>query len=112
MLPTFEQAIEIISALSPSDQKRVRDWIDKNLRETQVDKRSQIREDEEKFRKTLEWIDANREKYDGQFVLVENGELIAYGTDAMALYAEARAKGIKTPFVHRVKAKILPFGGW
>jgi hypothetical protein len=112
MTPTFEQAIKVVSALPQRDWVKVREWIDENLQETEESKRDKLSADEENFRKSLKWIDENREKYDGQFVVVENGELIAHGADAKALYAEARARGIKTPFVKRIRAKVLPFGGW
>jgi hypothetical protein len=60
----------------------------------------------------LQWIEEHKEEYDGQFVLLEGDVLIAHGTDPKKLYQTARAKGIEIPFVKRVKAKDLPFGGW
>ena len=105
MTPTVEQVIEIIRQLPPTERDKVRDWIDEN-------KRTVENRNDEKFKLSLKWIDEHREEYDGQFVLLDGDKLLAHGTDAKALYAEARDRGIKTPLVHRVKAEILPFGGW
>ncbi len=69
-------------------------------------------ESDEKFQKALKWVDENRKEYDGQFVLLEGDNLLACGTDPKRLYDEARKRGIRAPFVKRVKAEVLPFGGW
>jgi hypothetical protein len=106
MTPTFEQAIEIIKALPKNDRRKLRDWIDENQ------EKSEISTDDEKFRLALKWVDEHRQEFDGQFVLLEGDKLIAHGTNPKELYAFARAQGIKSPFVKRVKAEILPWGGW
>ena len=66
----------------------------------------------ERFRKAQKWVHDHKEQYDGQFVCLYGDRLISYGTDGKAVYREAKEKGIKTPFITRVKAKELPFGGW
>ena len=65
----------------------------------------------ERFRKALNWIEENKEEYDGKFVVLDGDKLVACGTDSKTVYDEARAKGHKSPFLTRVKAKTLPFGG-
>lgn len=81
-------------------------------RQLQRFKLTQLRDNEERFNKSLEWVRVHREEYDGQWVVLEGDELIAHGSDGKQVYEEARAKGIETPFLKRVKAKELPFGGW
>ena len=56
--------------------------------------------------------DEHKEEFDGQFVLLDGDRLIAHGKDPKPLYDVAREKGIEIPFVKRIKAKELPFGGW
>lgn len=106
MTLTFEQAIEFIRALPETERERLRDWIDENREQSEI-----ITEDN-KFRLALKWVDEHRKEYDGQFVVLDGSKLIANGTNPKELYELARAQGIKSPFVKRVKAKILPWGGW
>ena len=111
MIPTADQIIEEVRALPEAERKKLFELIEieKSKENNHGD---DLREENEKFRRALQWIDEHREEYDGQFVVLEGDVLVAHGADAKALYAQARAKGIKTPFVKRVRAKILPFGGW
>ena len=113
MTPTIENAIEIIRQLPPPEREKLREWInkEKELNGGQ-DKKSELERKNEKFKRALKWVEENKEEYDGQFVLLEGGDLIAHGTNPKELYETARNKGIKIPFVKRVKAKDLPFGGW
>lgn len=106
MTPTFEQAIEIVKALPKNEREKLRDWIDAHQEPAKV------KADDEKFRLALQWVDENRKEYDGQFVVLDGNKLIANGTKPKELYEIARAQGIESPFVKRVKAEILPWGGW
>jgi hypothetical protein len=115
MALNLEQIKQSIEQLPPIEIENLREWLNNGKSDESEGKEAKCAElerGEDKFRRALKWIDEHREEYDGQFILLEGDELIAHGTDAKALYAEARARGIETPLVHRVKAKILPFGGW
>jgi hypothetical protein len=113
MTPTVENAIELLRQLPPPELEEVRDWIDEEKKSNGgQNKKSELERKNEKFKRALNWIEENKEEYDGQFVLLEGGDLIAHGTNPKELYETARNKGIKIPFVKRVKAKELPFGGW
>lgn len=114
MTPTFEQVIEVIRQLPPTERERVREWIDEeNLKNSaEESKREKLVRENEKFRLALKWIDDNKEEFDGQWVCLDGDRLVSYGADAKAVYDEAKAKGIEVPFIERVKAKELPFGGW
>ena len=83
MTPTAEEAIEIINQLPPFELAKVRDWI--NEHKTVV-----LKEKNDKFRLALQWIEENKEEYDGQFVLLDGDKLIAHGKEAKPLYAKAR----------------------
>lgn len=67
-----------------------------------------MQERNEKFHRAQRWIEEHKEEYDGQFVVLDGDKFVAYGTDSKAVYEEARAKGYKSPFLKRVKAKELP----
>ncbi|CAN5190056.1 hypothetical protein BH20ACI1_BH20ACI1_15830 [soil metagenome] len=115
MTPTVENAIEIIRQLPPPEREKVRDWINEensNELTEKEEKKAELERKNEKFKRALQWVEKNKEEYDGQFVLLEGDDLIAHGTNPKELYETARNKGIKIPFVKRVKAKELPFGGW
>src|SRR5574341_553257 len=45
------------------------------------------------------WLQANRDDYRGQWVVLYNGELVAHGADGIAAVGAARSKGIPEPFV-------------
>jgi hypothetical protein len=40
------------------------------------------------------WVEAHREEFLGQWVALDGGKLVAHGTDARAVYDEARAQGV------------------
>jgi hypothetical protein len=115
MIPTAEEIIKNAKALPKPERKKIFDWVEEEKkRETaeQKEKAEKLKADNEKFKRALKWVDENRKKYDGQFVVLEGEELIAHGKNAKELYEIARSKGIESPFIKRVKAEILPFGGW
>lgn len=105
MTPTAEEAIKIIVQLPPLEHAKVREWIDEHNEFVE-------NKDDEKFKLALKWIEENKEEYDGQWVVLDGDKLISHGFDGKKVYQEAKQKGIETPFLERVKAQELPFGGW
>lgn len=114
MTPTFEQAIEVIRQLPPPELEKLREWIDEeSQKNSDGEHQNENRQhDNEKFSRALKWIDEHKEEFDGQFVVLDGDILIAHGNDSKTVYDDARAKGYQSPFLKRVKAKVLPFGGW
>jgi hypothetical protein len=112
MTPTFEQAIEIIRQLPPSEREKLRDWIDEENQKISAEesKREKLARENERFRRALKWIDEHKEEFDGQWVALDGDTLLAHGTDAKKVHAEAQAKGVETPLMERVKATELPYG--
>ncbi len=112
MTPTIENAIEIIRQLPPPDREKVREWIEReNTKES--DNADEFYKRQERFQRSMKWIQENREKFDGQWVALDGDTLLAHGTDGKKVHAEAQAKGVKTPLMHRVSIKeTQPFGGW
>ena len=115
MTPTIEQAIEIIRQLPPPEQAKVRDWIDEENQKNSFgeDKQEKLKRQQARFQRSMEWIQANREEFDGQWVALDGDILLAHGADGKKVHAAAQAKGVKTPLMHRVSVKeTQPFGGW
>jgi hypothetical protein len=111
MTPTAEQLIKNIRSLPEPERERFFQLI-----EFEKDKKTvnghDLAERKEKFDKALQWVDEHKEEFDGQFVVLDGDQLVAHGTDSKTVYDEARAKGYESPFLKRIKAKVLPFGGW
>jgi poly(3-hydroxybutyrate) depolymerase len=111
---SLEQVIEAVSRLPLEDRRRLQEWLAKQERcgaeaQQQDEKPPQ---DEEKFRKALQWVEEHRDEYLGQWVVLDGDHLISHGTDSKKVYDEARAAGIQAAFLKRIVKEELPFGGW
>ncbi|HXG68930.1 MAG TPA: DUF5678 domain-containing protein [Blastocatellia bacterium] len=115
-MTTLEQVIEAARALPPEDQRRLREWLQEQERQAAENQQRQeaVRQEVEKFHKAMKWIEENRAQYLGQWVALDGDRLISHGPDARQVHNEAKAAGIKIPFVERVTEEDnLPFcGGW
>lgn len=115
MNSTLEQAIEIVRQLPPPEREKVRDWIDKENQRNAFDEDGQekLKQQQEKFQRSMEWIQTHRVEFDGQWVALDGDVLLSHGADGKKVHAAAQAKGVKTPLMHRVSVKeTQPFGGW
>lgn len=65
----------------------------------------------EQFTKELEWLEANREAYTGQWVALQGDRLLAAGPDAREVFLKVRDVA-PSPLVVRVEEAGLPFAGW
>lgn len=111
MIQTANQLIENFRTLPEPEREKFFELIEAE-KNKEIVNGSDLKQRNEKFCRALQWIEENKEEYDGQFVLLEGDRLIAHGTNPKNLYETARANGIEIPFVKRIKAKDLPFGGW
>lgn len=48
----------------------------------------------------MEWLREHEHEYQGEYVLLDGGQLIAHGTDLSAALKEAAAKGCPEPLVY------------
>lgn len=114
MIQTEQQILESIRALPPERRDRVlRAALTENdKRIGQNGSREEVAEQSARFRKAQSWIDAHKVEFDGKWVCLDGDQLIAHGDDGLEVYRDAKAKGIKVPFIERIKAVELPFGGW
>jgi len=58
------------------------------------------------------WLQAHRNNYRGQWVVLYQGELVAQGTDGVAAVGAARLQGIPEPFIAFIPAEDNPFAGF
>ena len=61
----------------------------------------------------MEWLSKHRHEYPGEYVALDGDRLVSHGTDGREVYRQARAAGVKVPFMAHIEpADALPFGGW
>ena len=111
MIQTAEQIIENVRALPKIEREKLFRLIEFEKSE-KSQKASNWQEKNKKFQIALEWIEKHKAEFDGKFVVLDGDELVACGTNSKTVYEEARAKGYKSPFLTRITAEDLPFGGW
>jgi hypothetical protein len=110
----YEQALEIVRALSPEEQQRL-------FQELRTERRQQTQsvnggaEVIHHREREMRWFSdkQNRAQYGGQWVALEGDQLLSHGDDLRQVFAEAKAKGVEVPFTGFVDPlDALPFGGW
>ena len=63
--------------------------------------------------KEQEWLARHKGEYISQYIVLDGGRLIGHGIDPRPFVAQARAEGVKAPFVHFIDDNSEPFvGGW
>lgn len=59
------------------------------------------------------WLEENQNNYIGKWVVLDGDKLIGAGDDPKPFVEEARANGVKVPFVQFIEDDSIPFtGGW
>jgi len=65
------------------------------------------------FSKSREWLKVHRHEYIGKWIVLDGDCLLGAGDDPRPIVAEARAAGVKMPFVKFIRDTSEPFmGGW
>lgn len=115
MQTNYEQIIEAARGLSPEEIEKLGEWARRQrfVRRESVKKNTDVEEEVRKFNLAMKWIDEHREEYLGQWVCLDGDELISYGEDALEVHNQAKAKGIKAPFLERIIDEPKHFSdGW
>lgn len=61
----------------------------------------------------MEWIRQNRESYRGQFVALNEGQLVACGAKEREVWEAAKQAGVSAPFLAYIETAAEEiFGGW
>lgn len=112
MTQNLQQVIKSIQQLPVNEQEQILHWLEEQRkpRRTEID----WQERNKKFQKALKWIEENRQEYLGKWVCLVGDKLIASGNDAKEVYGDAKAKGIKIPFIEQVREEESSayWGGW
>jgi Family of unknown function (DUF5678) len=63
--------------------------------------------------KEHEWLRQHKHEYVGQWVVLDGDHLVGHGSDPLPFFQQAKAEGVKMPFVHFIRDDSEPFcGGW
>ena len=114
-MSTLDQIIEAVRTLPLEERRSLMRWLREQERLALQDQQDQdgVREQTERFRKAMKWIDAHRAEYLGQWVALQGDSLISHGANARQVHLKAKAAGIEIPFVVRVVEEEGPFfAGW
>ena len=104
MQTTFEQIIEAARQLSTEEIEKLGEWARQQqiVRSRANEKSLEVKEEVRKYKLAKKWIAEHKKEYLGQWVCLEGDELIGYGTDAIEVHNQAKAKGIKAPFLEQI----------
>jgi hypothetical protein len=62
------------------------------------------------------WLKQHAQEFQGQWVVLYNGELLGHGNDSKSLAAAARESGAPVPLIlflpPETQAEVMPFIGW
>ncbi|HZE71124.1 MAG TPA: DUF5678 domain-containing protein [Pyrinomonadaceae bacterium] len=106
-MATLEQIIEEAKKLPVEERRRLRTALE--TLESNGDEQPAYRTRE----RERAWIVAHRDEYLGQWVAVEDDNLVAQGTNPRQVYLAAREAGIEVPYLVRVEKREEPYtGGW
>lgn len=102
-MATLEQIIEEARALSPTEKRKLRQALDREL-EQPAPVQSRATESA--------WVNQHRDEYLNQWVAVEGDKLIAHGTNRRQVYLSAREAGLRAVYCARAKREEAFMGGW
>ena len=98
--------------LKPNEQMALADFLQKNIQQ-KFNKNISNGASDTIRRREQKWLEKHRAEFAGQWIALDGETVLSYGTDGRKVYAEAKAKGVKVPFVvHLEPLDELPFGGW
>ena len=110
-MATLEQIINEARALSPGERRKLRQALDGELEQPTPTQSSTP--SYRTYERENAWLDAHRDEYLGQWVVVEGDGLVAHGTNPQEVYLAARDSGVEVPYLVRVENREEPFtGGW
>ena len=117
-MATLEQIIDEARSLSPAEKRKLRQALDLELEQVKAEDRAQPTHsencDDETRCRRLEWLKSNREEYGGQYVALDNDQLIAVGPSYPIAREKALAAGKPKAFVTYLPQpdEISEMGGW
>lgn len=110
METTFEQAVEVVRGLSADDLERLEEWIErKKAGESEEENNKQ-----DIYRRRMEWLKANREKYGGQYIVLDGDRLLGVAPSYPEGRKIAESYGVPDAFVNYLSRPDEEgfMGGW
>ncbi|MFN7945887.1 MAG: DUF5678 domain-containing protein [Blastocatellia bacterium] len=103
-MTTLEEMIEAARNLPPEDRQRLQQWLqEQEQHDAQQQQHSEkLCREMEQYQQARQWIAEHRAEYLGQWVVLEGDQLISHGTDGSQVYDQAKAAGIKAPFLVQI----------
>jgi hypothetical protein len=106
--PTLNEIKEHVLRLTNEDRKALADFLSAHS-EAAPENGKQPGD----FSQEMEWIRQNRESYRGQFVALNEGQLVASGAKEREVWEAAKLAGASVPFLAYIEtAAEETFGGW
>ena len=109
---TYETVLDKALALSPEDRARLINQLtaqERSLANGPSATAADINSDAVEYlppqhpnadwKSPMEWLRMNRERYEGQWVGLDGGRLVAHGSEASEVFAAVRAEGFPLPFI-------------
>lgn len=115
------ELMERVNELAEDKKLKLADFLagktnsSENIKQTANTKVPEITNDSDAIRRQqhLAWLNANREKYAGQYVALDGSKLVGTGNTIREAEEAARQRSVKKPFVvYLFPTDSLPFGGW
>ena len=108
-MTTVEQLLATVGTLPLSERHRFLQELQQELQpepqrpDAAVQERAEdLRRELEEYRRAKQWIKEHRAEYLNQWVVLAGDRLVSHGFDGHLVCAEARAAGIKAPFLVRI----------
>lgn len=106
-MTTLEQVLESVRALPIEQRRQLVEQLQQQLPPENEDAAAEEREEKlrremEQYRRAKQWIAEHRAEYLNQWVVLEGDRLVSHGVDGHQVCDEARAAGIKVPFLVRI----------
>jgi len=97
---SFEQVLEVVKALPMMDRRRLQDWLKEDARAQSYAGDNGETNPAYPREREMRWFadEQNRAKYGGQWVALDGDQLLSHGENLRQVYAEAKAKGVQSPF--------------
>ena len=111
----LDSLIEQAKALTEQEQRLLVSHLTQTWRSDSEEKKKacELSADVKYRKREYQWMKEHGDEYAGQWVALEGDCLIARGSSARQVLAEADKVGAKLPFIARVESPDdLPFGGW
>jgi uncharacterized protein DUF5678 len=108
--PTLNEIKQQVLLLTDEDRKALADFLAAHTEGTAENgKQSGLCD----FSRDMEWIRQNRQSYRGQFVALNEGQLVASGAKEREVWEAAKHAGVSIPFLAYIETTVEEtFGGW